>query len=372
GCPESADRTAAGDRRGHGLSVRLRRQGLCLLLRHGQEDPDAPRGGQPRREDGRGSHRGAESRILREGQMIVEARALAVRFRRGLFRRRFAALAGLDLDVHDGDFFALLGPNGAGKTTAMHCLLGLLRPTSGEVRVMGERPEPGAALFARVAYLPEEPRYPEYLTVHEAVMYYARLSRVAEPARRVAGILDRLELGEHRKLAIRRCSKGMKQKVGIAQCLAHEPRLVFLDEPMRGLDPMTVHAFREALRDMNRDGATVVMNSHLLSAVELVANRVAVIDKGRLLVQDEVAHLVRGDSGEYAVEITGPAETPPASLRGATRTGANVRGTVAREGLYDFMEDARAKQFEIVSCELSRARLEDRVLAILQEGRAHA
>src|SRR5262249_59708250 len=111
----------------------------------------------------------------------------------------------------------------------------------------------------------------------------------------------------------------MKEKGGSARCRAPGRRLVSRDEPMRGLDPMTVHAFREALRDMNRDGATVVMNSHLLSEVELVANRVAVIDKGRLVVQDEVAHLVRGDSGEYAVEITGPAETPPASLCGATR-----------------------------------------------------
>jgi ABC-2 type transport system ATP-binding protein len=115
----------------------------------------------------------------------IRADGLTVRFPRRLFKPRLTALDGVDLEVRDGDFFALLGQNGAGKSTAMHCFLGLLRPTAGRVEIFGQRPEPGAALFRDVGYLPEEPRYHDYLTVEEAVTYYARLSGVAAPAARV-------------------------------------------------------------------------------------------------------------------------------------------------------------------------------------------
>jgi ABC-2 type transport system ATP-binding protein len=303
--------------------------------------------------------------------MIVETRGLVVNFRRGMFRRPFAALAGLDLEVHEGDFFALLGQNGAGKTTAMHCLVGVLRPSAGTVRVLGSYPEPGAEVFKQIAYLPEEPRYPEYLTVSEAVTYYAALSGVAAPAGPVADVLDRLGLGEYQKLHIRRCSKGMKQKVGIAQCLVHRPRLLFLDEPMRGLDPMAVHLFREILLELNRGGATIVMNSHILAEVEMVANRVAIIDRGRLVVQDEVANLVRVEQPDYVIEVEGDGEPPPQILE-ATRVDGRIRGSVPAAALYDVMDGLRARSFRVVSCGLRQARLEERFMALLGQGHPHA
>lgn len=302
--------------------------------------------------------------------MIVETRGLTVRFSRGPFRKRSVAVDALDLSIREGDFFALLGPNGAGKSTAMHCMLGLLRPTAGEVRVMGAPVQWGSPILRGLAYLPEEPRYPEYLTVQEAVTYYARLSGVAASAARAADVIDRLGLGEHRRLTIRRCSKGMKQKVGIAQCLVHEPRLLFLDEPMRGLDPMTVHLFREILIDMNRKGATIVMNSHLLTEVELVANRVAVLNKGRLVAQEDVASLVRSEENDYTVEIVG--RDAPSTMRDTVEAGPNVRGVVKRSDLYDFMDEARARQLQIVACELNKTRLEDRVLGLLRQEQSHA
>jgi ABC-2 type transport system ATP-binding protein len=303
--------------------------------------------------------------------VIVEAEALVVKFRRGLLRRRFAALDGLDLQVREGDFFALLGPNGAGKSTAMHCMLGVLRPTAGRVRVLERTPEPGSSLFAEIGYLPEDPRYHDYLSVEEAVLYYASLSGVRFPAARVASVLERLGLAEHRRLAIRRCSKGMKQKVGIAQCLVHEPRLLFLDEPMRGLDPMTVRLFRDILIELNRTGATIVMNSHLLGEVEMVANRVAIIDRGRLIVQDDVARLVQRGSDCYAVEVDGEAETPP-QLADAVRSNGHVRGTLPADALYPFMDYARAHGLRVVSCALKTATLEERFMAILGKGRPNA
>jgi Cu-processing system ATP-binding protein len=223
--------------------------------------------------------------------VIVETRGLTVAFRRGLRRTTFKALDNLDLDIREGEFFALLGQNGAGKSTLFYCMLGLLRPTRGEIRVLESVPQPGAPAFADIGYLPEEPNYHAFLTVEEAVSYYAALSGRAVARSDIASLLDRLGLLEHRRQLISRCSKGMKQKVGIAQCVLHAPRVLFLDEPMRGLDPAAVHLFREMLLELNAKGSTVIMSSHLLSEVELVATRVAIIDRGRLLANDSVAAL---------------------------------------------------------------------------------
>ena len=303
--------------------------------------------------------------------MTIRADAVTVRFRRGVIRRPFTALDGLNLEVREGDFFALLGQNGAGKSTAMHCLLGLLRPSSGRIEVLGCRPEPGAAFFGQVGYLPEEPRYHEYLTVEEAVTYYARLSGVRVPPPRIADILERLGLAEHRTLAIRRCSKGMKQKVGIAQCVIHEPRLLFLDEPMRGLDPMTVHLFRDMLLEMHRNGVTILMNSHLLAEVELVATRVAIIERGRVVAQDAVSKLIHRDASRYAVELDA-VDAPPPHLQNVTRTDGRVRGTLAEADLYAFMDYARGQGLRILSCAIEKQSLEESFVAIVRGGRRDA
>jgi ABC-type multidrug transport system ATPase subunit len=217
---------------------------------------------------------------------VVDLEHLTVTFRDG-WRRVTRAVDDLTLSIREGEFFALLGPNGAGKSTTFYCMLGLLTPTSGSVRLFGRVPRPGAAIFGDVAYLPEEPHYHDYLTVEEAILYYVRLYGSLPPAKRVTEVLERLGLAAARRQRIARCSKGMKQKVGVAQCLLHEPRLLLLDEPMRGLDPVTVKEFREILRELNGRGVTVVMNSHLLAEVELVASRAAILDQGRLIAVDD-------------------------------------------------------------------------------------
>ena len=208
---------------------------------------------------------------------MIEVDQLVVKYRSHRLRRPTTALDGLDLRVEEGDFFALLGQNGAGKSTALYCALGLLRPTAGRVSVFGSPPDPGCEAFRQIGYLPEEPHYPGYLTVGEALRYYGALNGVSSVDARMTELLDRLGLVEHRRMRIAACSKGMKQKLGIAQCLLHRPRLLLLDEPMRGLDPMAVHVFREILVEMNRQGTTVVMSSHLLGEVEMVARRAAII-----------------------------------------------------------------------------------------------
>ena len=298
--------------------------------------------------------------------MIVETRDLVVRFRTGLRRRPITALGGVDLEVREGDFLGLLGPNGAGKSTLMYCLLGLLRPTSGEVRVLGAAPEVGSALFGEIAYLPEEPHYHDYLTVHEAVAYYSALYRRPASRAAVRDLLERLSLAEFADLRLARCSKGMKQKVGIAQCLLNDARVVFLDEPMRGLDPLAVAQFREILVEMNRRGVTILMNSHILSEVEQVATRVAILDHGRLVVQDSVRSLagVRGDVYVVEIECGGPG-LPEHFERDGEADGAVV-GRVAADRLFEFFESARRCGASVVSCNRQRATLEQSFLRVLR------
>lgn len=289
---------------------------------------------------------------------MIRAEALSVHFSRGPFRGVVRALDGLDLEIRDGDFFALLGQNGAGKSTAMYCLLGLLRPTKGTVSLLGEPPEPGSHIYRFVSYLPEEPHYHDYLTVEEAVSYYGALYGAPVSKKLLDETLERLRLSEHRTLAIRKCSKGMKQKVGIAQCLVNEQaRVLFLDEPMRGLDPLTVRDFREILVERNRAGVTIVMNSHMLTEVELVANRAAIIDHGKVIAQDELSRLARVDTAVYVVELDDHPELPLFFSREGVVDG-HVRGSLPADRLYELLDFTRARSVGIVSVSQRKTSLE--------------
>ena len=298
---------------------------------------------------------------------MIRAEDIRVTFKRGLSRRPIHALQGLTLGVREGDFFALIGQNGAGKSTAMYCFLGLLKPTSGRVEVMGQIPDLGRPVYSDVAYLPEEPHYHLYLTVEEAVRYYASLygRRVSKKA--IEDSLERLGLAQFKNLRLSKCSKGMKQKVGIAQCLIHETRLLFLDEPTRGLDPIAVREFRETLRDIHHRGATVVMNSHVLSEIEMLANRVAIIDAGRVVAQDDLSNLLTGDRESYIVTFE-PNGSLPEYLFAAERQGTVMKGVIPKERLYDFMEFARTHALGLHECSLKKTSLEEKFFNIVKGG----
>jgi ABC-type multidrug transport system ATPase subunit len=288
-------------------------------------------------------------------------------FRRGLRRREVRALNGLSLEVREGDFFALVGQNGAGKSTAMYCFLGLLKPSSGKVRVLGQVPSLGSPLYEKVAYLPEEPHYHLYLTVEEATRYYASLYGRRISDKTIHEILERLGLAQFKTLPLAKCSKGMKQKVGIAQCLIHETRLLFLDEPTRGLDPLIVREFRETLRDIHRRGATIVMNSHVLSEIEMLANRVAIIERGKVVVQDELHNLLTLDRELYSVTFEADG-TVPDYLASVERLGNVVKGNIPKERLYDFMEFTRISGLHVHECSLKKISLEDSFFKIIKGG----
>lgn len=302
---------------------------------------------------------------------MIVADNVHVHFRRGLLRKQVHALNGLSLEVREGDFFALVGQNGAGKSTAMYCCLGLLKPNAGKVQVLGKIPDLGSPLYEGVAYLPEEPHYHLYLTVEEATRYYASLYGKRIPTKTINEALDRLGLAQFKNLPLAKCSKGMKQKVGIAQCLIHETRLLFLDEPTRGLDPLVVREFRETLRDIHQRGATIVMNSHVLSEIEMLANRVAIIERGKVVVQDELRNLLAVDRELYSVAFEGNGVVP-AYLAAVERSGNIVKGSIPKERLYDFMDYTRLSGLPVHECSLKKISLEDSFFKIIKGGGAPA
>jgi ABC-2 type transport system ATP-binding protein len=232
-------------------------------------------------------------------------------------------------------------------------------------------PDLGRPVYKNIAYLPEEPHYHLYLTVEEATRYYATLygRRVSQKA--IDQTLERLGLAEFKNLPLSKCSKGMKQKVGIAHCLIHETQLLFLDEPTRGLDPIAVREFRETLREIHQHGATIVMNSHVLSEIEMLANRVAIIEAGRVVAQDELSKLLKPDHELYSVTFEANGSVPD-FLSALERQGTVVKGVIAKDRLYDFMDFSRASGLPLRECSLKKTSLEDKFFNIVKGGQEQA
>jgi ABC-2 type transport system ATP-binding protein len=203
---------------------------------------------------------------------------------------------GLDdvsLAVRQGEIFGFLGPNGAGKTTTMKILLGLMRATSGSVQLLG-RSAGDVEVHKRIGYLPESPYFYDYLTAEEFLSFYGRLGGMStrELAGSVPSLLERVGLLEARKRQLRKFSKGMLQRIGLAQALIHDPELVILDEPMSGLDPVGRKEVRDIILSLRDRGKTVFFSTHIISDVEMVCDRVCILSKGKVLALGRVEELV--------------------------------------------------------------------------------
>jgi ABC-2 type transport system ATP-binding protein len=216
---------------------------------------------------------------------------------------RKVALHGLDLTVQPGEVFGFLGPNGAGKTTTVKILLGLVQPTSGQARLFGQ-PAGEPTARQRVGYLPENFRFHDWLTGSALLDFHARLAglSVKERRERIPRVLDLVGLHGRGDERIRGYSKGMTQRIGLAQALVHEPDLVLLDEPTSALDPVGRREVRDLIRGLSARGITVFLNSHLLSEVEMVCDRVAIVDHGRVVRSGRLSDLV-GGIAELQVQI---------------------------------------------------------------------
>ncbi|OGU15517.1 MAG: ABC transporter ATP-binding protein [Geobacteraceae bacterium GWC2_53_11] len=214
------------------------------------------------------------------------------------------ALNGVSLTVGQGEVFGFLGPNGAGKSTTIKCLVGLIQPSSGNATIMGKAIS-AADARKTVGYLPENPAYYDYLSAEEYLHFVGRVFQMPEAliAQRTEEMLKLLELWDARKRQIRGFSKGMVQRVGVAQTLIHDPDVYILDEPMSGLDPIGRALVKDIILDLKKRGKCVFFSTHITDDVEKVCDRVGVINKGRLLVVESVENILQRGVEGYAVRV---------------------------------------------------------------------
>src|SRR5579871_4228018 len=226
--------------------------------------------------------------------VIVETRKLTKIYRDFWGRQKKTALRALNMEVRQGEIFGLLGPNGSGKTTTIKLLLGLLYPTEGEAFVLGQ-PATDVAKNERIGYLPEESYLYRFLTAEETLDFYGRLFNLAPAERRAraAKLIDMVQLTADRKRILKEYSKGMRQRIGLAQALINDPELVILDEPTSGLDPKGTHWMKNLILDLRQQGTTVIMCSHRLEDVQHVCNRIAILNDGELQALGDVSTLLQ-------------------------------------------------------------------------------
>jgi ABC-2 type transport system ATP-binding protein len=286
----------------------------------------------------------------------------------GFWRKRpYRALDRLSIEVQPGEVFGFLGPNGAGKTTTLKLLMQLIFPTGGRAEILG-RPVGDVAARQRIGYLPENPYFYDYLTAEELLQYFARLFGYSGPdaRKRASTLLDRVGIGpERRRQQLRKYSKGMIQRVGIAQALLNDPEVIFLDEPMSGLDPLGRREVRSLILELRDQGRTVFFSSHILADAEALCSRVAVVAGGRLAacgrLADILAFQVRG--WELVVANLAPevlARLQPRLVRSteiaAHRYALEVGADVAPD---QFLSEVMATGASLVSLNPVRDTLED-------------
>ena len=239
------------------------------------------------------------------GEAAISMSRVHKTFRTGFRRRRTRALRGLDLQVERGEIFGFLGPNGAGKTTTIKILVDLLRPDSGDVRVLGHASRDRRSRL-KLAYLPELPSFYDYLNPVELLNHLGRLAGLDRHTlkKRVPQLLERVGLDPAERRQLRKFSKGMLQRVGIAQTLIGDPELVILDEPMSGLDPIGRREIRGLIMRLREENKTVFFCSHILADVETICDRVAILNCGKLIKTGTVAEILQEETTAVRVSVS--------------------------------------------------------------------
>src|SRR5438552_7837310 len=293
----------------------------------------------------------------------IEILGLEKTYMVGFWRKRpKRALHPLHLAVEEGEIFGFLGPNGAGKTTTLKLLMGLVFPTSGSARILG-RDWTDPDIKAQIGFLPEQPYFYDYLTAHELLDYYGQLSGVPAKQRkqRINEVLHRVCLTDVKGVQLRKFSKGMLQRAGIAQAILHDPKVVFFDEPMSGLDPMGRREVRDLMQQLKQEGKTVFFSTHILSDAEALCDRVAIIHQGELRGVGAVADLTSSVHGK--VELVWQGTQVPQSLRTLDAechvTGDTVRAVIPEARQDAALEALRREGLRLISLTPVRMSLED-------------
>jgi ABC-2 type transport system ATP-binding protein len=325
-------------------------------------------------------------------QVVISTQDLSKTYKTGFWKtKQVVALDRLNLQVHDNEIFGCLGPNGAGKSTTLKLLMSLIYPTSGKAEILGESVA-NVASRRQIGYLPENPYFYEYLTAEEFLAYYAGLFGCPplQAKDRVTRLLKLTGIFPARKLQLRKYSKGMIQRLGIAQAIVNDPRIVFLDEPMSGLDPVGRRDVRDLILHLKREGKTVFFSTHILNDVETICDRVAVLNRGRLvgsgllneLFQRETTHLEMSVSGldeselrrlldpdmqvsqsgiTCIVELAADAELGPIITRIERASGKVLAVSPVRQTMEDYFfrlvgDNQRSREVPLTESEVGRVR----------------
>jgi len=279
------------------------------------------------------------------------------------------------MQVEDGEVFGFLGPNGAGKSTTIKLLMGIIFPTAGSAQILG-KPVNDVSMHRDIGYLPEQPYFYDYLTAAEVLDYFARFHgfSATERKERVQKMLQKVGLETAGKIQLRKFSKGMLQRVGLAQAIVHDPKLLILDEPMSGLDPVGRREVRDIILELKNAGKTILFSTHILSDAETLCDRVGVIAGGQLRGVGAPGSIVgvRSLGMEIIFELTGSGAQMEKVRAKATKSGANYRMSVSEAELFAALEELRGAGATIISVTQIKPTLEDFFMELVGKDRAQA
>jgi len=308
------------------------------------------------------------------GEHVVSLSGVNKSFTTGFFMKKVRALRDVNLTIEKGEIFGYLGPNGSGKTTTLKLMMGIIHPDSGAIEVMSRSPQ-NIAVKKNIGFLPESPYFYEHLTAREFLSFYANLFDLPSGLRRerIAKLLSLVGLTDKSDEHLRRYSRGMLQRIGIAQALINDPSLIVLDEPMGGLDPIGRAEVKEIIMRLKREGKTIVFSSHILPDVEVMADRVGIIVKGQIRDVGSLDELIK--KRVHSIEITAHRPKPKLaeSLHGKARvkreTGDDIVFEVSSpHALNAAIDIIRKSETDIVSIEPLRMTLEELFLSELKKG----
>jgi ABC-2 type transport system ATP-binding protein len=310
-------------------------------------------------------------KIYRNEVGIVETSGLTKIYSNSFGKKQVQALVDLNLVIEAGTIFGLLGPNGAGKTTLVKLLLGISFPTAGSAKILNDNIS-NFRIKSKVGYLPENHKYPAYLTGGEVLNFFGRLSGLEGSvlSKKIDELLELMNLTKWKKTKVKNYSKGMMQRLGLAQSMLNDPELIFLDEPTDGVDPIGRKEIREILLNLKNQKKTIFLNSHLLSEVEMITDRVGILNKGRLLREGTVKELTEKGE-EYRISVEGTLNPAELLNSGYTVSASGENGyTVKVSGipaLNAFVDLLRQKNIMIKEIVPLRNTLEEMFINLIKQ-----
>ncbi|HTQ96776.1 MAG TPA: ABC transporter ATP-binding protein [Candidatus Acidoferrum sp.] len=305
----------------------------------------------------------------------IEIESLSKEYPYGfLHLKKKLSLENLSMQVQEGEVFGFLGPNGAGKSTTIKLLMRLIFPTSGTARILGKSIE-DVSMHQQIGYLPEQPYFYDYLTAAELLDYFARIHglKTGERQERVQKMLKKVGLETAKKIQLRKYSKGMLQRVGLAQAILHNPQVVVLDEPMSGLDPLGRREVRDVILELKKEGRTVLFSTHILSDAEMLCDRVGVIVGGKLRGVGTPGEMVgiEAQGMEILFELDVNGKHFPL-IEKATKTGERYRVQLAEAELYPAIDELKSAGARILSVSQIKPTLEEFFMHLVEADRAQA